>query len=154
LLIVDDLRREGEMADKYRITRRLRLANLLVSALIRLGIGPRSSYLLTTVGRKTGRSRTTPVGLIETEEGRWLVAPYGPVGWVHNVRAAHQALLGRGRRRQRVSVRELAAQQAAPVLHTYVTDVPIVRPYFDVTPDSPIEDFVAEAPRHPVFQLQ
>lgn len=27
------------------------------------------------------------------------------------------------------------------------------RPYFDATPDAPVEHFVAEADRHPVFEL-
>jgi hypothetical protein len=31
--------------------------------------------------------------------------------------------------------------------------VPVVRPFFDVTPGSPLDEFVAEAPRHPVFRL-
>jgi hypothetical protein len=48
---------------------------------------------------------------------------------------------------------ELSPQQAAPVLRAYLMHAPIVRPYFDVTAESPIEDFIAEAPRHPVFTL-
>ena len=42
------------------------------------------SYLLTTRGRKTGRPRTNPVVPVEHDRRRWLVAPYGPVSWVHN----------------------------------------------------------------------
>jgi hypothetical protein len=30
----------------------------------------------------------------------------------------------------------------------------MLRGYFDVTPDSPIEDFEREIPRHPVFLLK
>jgi hypothetical protein len=30
---------------------------------------------------------------------------------------------------------------------------PITRKFFQVTPQSPIEEFIDEAPRHPVFQL-
>jgi hypothetical protein len=29
----------------------------------------------------------------------------------------------------------------------------ITRPYFDVRPESSLDDFAAEAPRHPVFEL-
>jgi hypothetical protein len=50
-------------------------------------------------------------------------------------------------------VEEVAAEQAAPVLRAYLKKVPVVRPFFDVKPGSPIEAFVAEAPRHPVFRL-
>jgi methylthioribose-1-phosphate isomerase len=31
--------------------------------------------------------------------------------------------------------------------------VPVVRPFFDVTPQSDIKDFITEAPRHPVFRI-
>ena len=32
--------------------------------------------------------------------------------------------------------------------------VPVIRPFFDVTPRSGLADFIAEAPRHPVFLLK
>jgi deazaflavin-dependent oxidoreductase (nitroreductase family) len=141
------------VARTYRVTAGLRAANWIVGTLVRRGVGPRSTYLLSVVGRRTRQLRTTPVTLVETDEGRWLVAPYGAVGWVHNVRAAGRATLRRGRRIEEVTVVELGPQQAAPVLRAYMTKARIVRPYFDVTPESPIEAFVAEAPRHPVFAL-
>jgi hypothetical protein len=39
------------------------------------------------------------------------------------------------------------------VLKEYLKQVPIVQPYFDATPDSPLEAYVAEAARHPVFRF-
>lgn len=39
------------------------------------------------------------------------------------------------------------------MLKRYLKSVPVVRPFFDVTPDSSIEEVVREAPRHPVFRL-
>jgi deazaflavin-dependent oxidoreductase (nitroreductase family) len=141
------------VARTYEVTAGLAAGNWIVGMLVRRGVGPRSTYLLGVVGRRTRQLRTTPVTLVETDEGRWLVAPYGAVGWVHNVRAAGHATLRRGRRIEEVTVVELGPQQAAPVLRAYMTKARIVRPYFDVTPESPIEDFVAEAPRHPVFAL-
>ena len=56
---------------------------------------------------------------------RWLVAPYGEVGWVRNARPA----LTRGRRVETVAIRELRPTEAAPVLKRYVTSVPITRPF-------------------------
>ena len=61
--------------------------------------------------------------------------------------------LRRRGRTEAAAVTEVDARAAAPVLQKYLAAIRIVRPYFDVTPDSPIEDFVAEAPRHPVFAL-
>ena len=72
---------------------------------------------------------------------------------MHNVRAAGEVEISRARRSERLHIEEVASQEAAPVLRQYLKRVPVVRPFFDVTPDSPIEEFVTEAPRHPVFRL-
>jgi deazaflavin-dependent oxidoreductase (nitroreductase family) len=125
----------------------------MMRLLLRLGLAPRTTVLLTVPGRRTGRPRSTPVTLIEEDGQRWLVAPYGPVGWVHNARAAGQVQLSRGRRSETVRVKELAPEAAAPILKAYLERVPITRPYFDVTPDAPLAAFAAEAPQHPVFRV-
>jgi deazaflavin-dependent oxidoreductase (nitroreductase family) len=121
--------------------------------LLRLGLAPRTMMLLTVPGRRSGRPRSTPVTLVEEGGQRWLVAPYGPVGWVRNARAAGQVELSRGGRSETVNVQELALEVAAPILKAYVERVPITRPYFDAAPDAPLAAFAAEAPRHPVFQI-
>ena len=141
------------MASTYRLSPGRRAANRVVRLLLRLGLMPGPTYLLTVEGRRTGRPLSTPVTLVEDGGERWLVAPYGDVAWVRNARAAGQVTLTRGRRVERVSIRELSPTDAAPVLRRYVTHVPITRPYFDASPDSPLAAFEAEAPRHPVFAL-
>lgn len=141
------------MAATYRLSPGRRAANRLVRLLLKLGLMPGPTYLLTVPGRRTGRPLSTPVTLVEEGDVRWLVAPYGDVAWVRNARAAGQVTLSRGRHAETVPIRELRAADAAPVLQRYVTRVPITRPYFDATPDSPLAAFEAEAPRHPVFAL-
>ena len=141
------------MAATYRLGVVRRLANTLITALLRIGIGPPRTYLLTVSGRKTGRPLTTPVTLVESDGRRWLVGPYGEVGWVRNVRAAGRVTLSRGRRSERLTATPLGPGDSADVLRRYIREVPITRPFFDVRPDSPREAFVAEAPRHPVFLL-
>jgi deazaflavin-dependent oxidoreductase (nitroreductase family) len=126
--------------------------NALIKLLTRVGLGGRHTYVLTVRGRKTGRAYSTPVTLIEDGE-RWLVAPYGEVGWVRNARAAGRVELSRKGRTETLFVEEVAPEEAAPVLREYLKQVPIVRPYFDVGPDSPLEDFQTEAARHPGFRL-
>lgn len=96
---------------------------------------------------------STPVTLVEERGLRWLVAPYGEVAWVRNARAAGEIILSRGRRAETVTVFELPPEEAAPVLKSYISRVPITRPYFDVTPASDLAAFAAEAPRHPVFRI-
>jgi deazaflavin-dependent oxidoreductase (nitroreductase family) len=123
-----------------------------MSALVRAGLVPRS-YLLITQGRKTGRPRTNPVVPVEHGGRSWLVAPYGPVSWVHNARAAGRVRLTRRRDTRDYAIREVPAGEAGPVLQRYVRLAPSARPYFQAAKDSPVEDFVAEADRHPVFEL-
>lgn len=142
------------MAATYRLTPSRRAANRLVRFLLRLGLMPGPTYLLSVPGRRTGRLLTTPVTLVENGGGRWLVAPYGDVAWVRSARAAGRVTLSRGSRSETLSVRELPAAEAAPVLQRYITRVPITRRYFDARPDSPLAAFVTEAPRHPVFELR
>jgi deazaflavin-dependent oxidoreductase (nitroreductase family) len=141
------------VAKTYTVTGGVRAGNRFMGTLLRLGIGPKPMRLLTTIGRSSGLPRTTPVTLVEGDDGRWLVAPYGPVNWVHNARAAGQVTLRRGQKVETVKVEEATPEQAAPILKRYLTSYRIVRPYFDVTPDSPLEAFAAEAARHPVFRI-
>ena len=141
------------MALQYQRGLARRAVNRLVRGLLRVGLGPRETYLLTVAGRRSGEPRSTPVTLVEEGERRWLVAPYGEVAWVRNLRAAGRATLSRGGRTEAIAVREISAEEAAPVLKWYVTRVPITRPYFDVRPESDLVAFRAEAPRHPVFAI-
>jgi deazaflavin-dependent oxidoreductase (nitroreductase family) len=141
------------MAKAYRLGFWRRGANVLVRGLLRLDLGPRHTYLLTVRGRRTGRVYSTPVTLVEEPGQRWLVAPYGEVGWVRNARAAGEVVLRRGARAERVVVFEAEPAEAAPVLKRYVSQVPITRPFFDATPESSLDTFRAEAARHPVFRI-
>jgi hypothetical protein len=90
---------------------------------------------------------------IEEGDQRWLVAPYGAVDWVRNARVAGQVTLSQGHQSETVHLTELGPEESAPVLKLYLTRTPIVQPYFDAKPTSPLEDFVAEAPKHPVFRI-
>jgi deazaflavin-dependent oxidoreductase (nitroreductase family) len=139
-------------ARQYRPGRGRHVENTIMSALVRAGLVPRS-YLLTTQGRRTGKPRTNPVVPVEHDGRRWLVAPYGPVSWVHNARAAGRVTLTRRRDTRQYAIREVAPEQAAPILKRYVRIATATRRYFLATKDSPVQDFVTEADRHPVFEL-
>jgi deazaflavin-dependent oxidoreductase (nitroreductase family) len=141
------------VAATYRLSATRRAVNALVRTLLLVGLGPPRTFLLTVQGRHTGERRSTPVTLVQTGGQRWLVAPYGAVSWVRNARAAGRVTLSRGWRRETVALTELGPAESAPVLRQYVQEVPITRPFFDATPDAPLEAFVAEAPRHPVFRI-
>ena len=72
---------------------------------------------------------------------------------MRNARAAGSVTLSRGGRSETVRVEEVGSDEAAPVLRTYLRETGLVRKYFDAGPDSPLEAFAAEAPRHPVFRI-
>jgi F420H(2)-dependent quinone reductase len=93
-------------ARQYRPGQSRHVENTIMSALVRAGLVPRS-YLLTTRGRKTGRPYANPVVPVEHDGRRWLVAPYGPVSWVHNARAAGKVTLTRRRDTREYAVREV-----------------------------------------------
>ncbi|MBE3560719.1 MAG: nitroreductase family deazaflavin-dependent oxidoreductase [Ktedonobacteraceae bacterium] len=141
------------MAKTLHLTLVDRIGDALFMALLRAGVKIGTMSLLTVRGRKSGRPHTVPVLLVEQEGKRWLVAPYGEVQWVRNIRAAGTATLTRGRRSEVISVRELEAREAAPILKQYLFKATATRPYFDATKDSPLEAFEHEAVRHPVFQI-
>jgi deazaflavin-dependent oxidoreductase (nitroreductase family) len=139
-------------ARQYRPGRGRHVENTIMNALVRAGLVPRS-YLLTTRGRKTGKPRTNPVVPVEHDGRRWLVAPYGPVSWVHNARAAGRVTLTRRHDTRKYTIREVAPEEAGPILKRYVRIATATRRYFLATKDSPVADFVTEAGRHPVFEL-
>lgn len=128
-----------------------RTGNALVSALARIGVGP--IELLSTRDRAGGRTHTVPVVPVEHDGRRWLVAPYGAVAWVRDARRDRRVRLGYGRKTREYDVREAGAEEAGPVLKRYVAVATKTRAQFRATADSPVDDFVAEAHRHPVFEL-
>ena len=141
------------MAKQYRLGLVRKMINRIVSSRVRQGKMADNIYLLTTLGRKSGLERTTPVNLAEMDGKRYLVSPYGIVGWVHNIRAAPMAELSRGGQVEEISVVEVDAAEAGPVLKKYVQQVSVVRPFFDVDKDDPIAEFTMEAAAHPVFRI-
>ena len=141
------------MSKTYHVNFADRMGAALFIALLRAGVKLGTMSLLTVRGRKSGQPHTVLVLLVEQDGQRWLVAPYGVVQWVRNIRASGTATLTRGRRSEAISVTELPAQQAAPILKQYLFKATAARPYFDATKDSPLEAFELEAARHPVFHI-
>lgn len=136
----------------YHPGRLRRVENAVMSAAVDAGLVPRSS-MLTTVGRRSGQRRRNPVVVVDHDQRRWLVAPYGAVSWVHNARAAGTVEITRCRLPRSYAVREATAVEAGPVLQRYVHLASATRRYFSADRHDPIEAFVAEAGAHPVFEL-
>lgn len=141
------------MAKTYRLGRANRLINRLFRVLTRLGLGASYRHILTVPGRKSGRLYSTPVDVTEHDGNRYLVAGYGPAGWVQNARAAGEVTLSRGRQTARFGVVEAGPEEAIPVLRKYIAEIRVTRAYFDAAPDSPDDAIAAELQRHAVFRL-
>ena len=138
----------------YRLTLARRALNRLVRFWIRLGLPPRKYHMLTVKGRRSGALHSTPVSVVQIDEQRWLVAPYGQRSWVKNARVAGQVTLSRGVISEDVGVQEEHyPERCAPVLKRYFDQEPITRRFFDAKVGAPDEAFAAEAHRHPVFRI-
>jgi len=140
----------------FEMTGQMRRGTNMIAGLLRSGLPLGPLMLLSVRGRKTGVERTTPVAVLRYQGDRWLVAAFGEVGWVRNIRASGAATLIRGRRAEPIRVVKLKPAEAAPVLKQYFKTfriVPFMRPYFEVTPDAPLADYQREALNHPVFRI-
>ncbi|MDQ6675264.1 MAG: nitroreductase family deazaflavin-dependent oxidoreductase [Chloroflexota bacterium] len=143
------------MAKQFKYTFVFKAGNVFTKSLLALGISFNGSALLTVPGRKTGKPHSTPVTLIEFEGQRYLQSPFGNVQWVRNLRAAGKASLSWGRRRESVIATELSPEQAAPVIKSLLGHAPkMIRDYFDVTPESSLEEVIRDAPNHAVFAIR
>jgi deazaflavin-dependent oxidoreductase (nitroreductase family) len=128
---------------------------VMLGRMLRKGKGPDFMRLLTVTGRRSGEPRTTPVVPVQENDRIWLVAPFGEVDWVRNVRAAGRLELARGADHTTYEAHELGSHDAVPVLRTYLSmpSERFVRRDFEVTSSSSDEAIAAEALRHPVFAL-
>jgi deazaflavin-dependent oxidoreductase (nitroreductase family) len=142
----------------------------LMRLALRRGLPTEPNVLLTIPGRVTGRPRSTPVALWGLGN-RWFVqASFGEVNWVRNLRASGEAVIRRGSWLQTVHATELAPAEAGRLMHDALAGFrrrrllrfllgATVRPpaailhRYRLRIDERLEDYVAEAGRHPLFEL-
>jgi deazaflavin-dependent oxidoreductase (nitroreductase family) len=157
------------MAKQYRVNAFVRLNNAVISSMVRRGRKVGSFSLLTVRGRKSGKPIATPLAIFIQDQKRYLIASYGIVNWVRNLRAAGgEAALVRGRNSEKICAIELEKDTAALVLREALRSGPpgvpavifrvyralMVLPYLDVTENSSLEEFEQEVLTHPVFLVQ
>lgn len=137
------------------------MLNPLIKRLLMMGLPFGPMILLTVRGRKSGQPHTTPVGIFHREGHEYLFGTFGDVNWVRNLRAAGTATLARGRRERVVSAVELPREDTALVLRDVVAPYLkmslaglVTRPYFVVPPHATMAYFIAEAGRHPIFEVR
>jgi deazaflavin-dependent oxidoreductase (nitroreductase family) len=130
--------------------------NRIVAALTRLGLSVWGSRVLEVRGRNSGQWRRTPVNLLTHEGMRYLVAPRGETQWVRNLRASGEGRLCLGRRCEPfMAVEVVEPAGKAQILRAYLKRWKAeVGVFFEgVGPDSPEEELLRVAPRHPVFRI-
>lgn len=141
----------------------VRYSNPLTRALLRLGVPMGPNLLLTVRGRTTGLPRTAPVAVVETEGRRLIIAAYGEVNWVRNLRAAGEADIEVHGRKVHVTATELSGADAktfyGETMPAFVARFPRIgrlfaRILFGLIGPEVLNDPVRAAALHPVFELQ
>lgn len=148
----------------------LRLANPIFSWYLGVGLPGGPNALLTVPGRSSGRLYGTPVAVLQVQDRRFVQAAFGEVSWVRNLRAAGRARLTKGRHTAFLDAVELSPEAAATIMRDALVPYrrsqllrtvvePTTRPpvgvlqYFRVQVDETLEAYIAEARRHPLFEL-
>lgn len=158
----------GRVAGRF-----LRLVNPLTRRLISAGLPTGApNVLLTTRGRRSGRFRTVPLGLLELDDRRFVQASYGEGGWVANLRAGGEATLTYpGGHPIPVQAFELTAAEGAVILQRALERYrrsrflgavlgPRFRPpvgvllSLGVRIDDTLDQYTADAASHPLFELR
>jgi deazaflavin-dependent oxidoreductase (nitroreductase family) len=134
--------------------------NPLVRRLLAIGVPMGPNVLMTVRGRKSGKAYTFPVATLEVEGRQFLFSPFGDVQWVHNLRAAGEATIRRGRTDHRMTAVELTPEAAAPFLEAGLRPVlrtplfgSMIAGWYGIGRSSTSADYLAAARLHPAFAL-
>ena len=130
-----------------------KLFNQVFGFLAGLGFAPSFIYLLQVKGRKSGKTYSTAVNMMDFRGKQYLVAPRGRTQWVKNAEASGEVTLKRGQRRS-FRLRTLSDTEKAEVLKEYLVRYKsAVQRFFPVQPDAGIDAFAKIAKDYPAFEL-
>ena len=141
----------------------VRFSNPLTRRLLRLGVPIGPNLLLTVRGRTSGLPRTAPVAVVEIEGRRLVIAAYGNVNWVRNLRAAGEADIHVRGRKEHVTATELSLAEATKfygeTMPAFVAAFPrlgrfFARILFGLVGPEVLNNPPRAAALHPVFELQ
>jgi deazaflavin-dependent oxidoreductase (nitroreductase family) len=140
------------MAKQYHVTSKVRVMNSVVRFMSKRGKGPASQLAVT--GRTSGERRVVVVTPVHIDDTTYIVAPYGAVAWVLNIRANPKVTLSRGGATFRFTAAEADKEEAGKVLARYYADnAKHVGTFMDIPGEHTIMDFTAVVDQYPVFKL-
>jgi deazaflavin-dependent oxidoreductase (nitroreductase family) len=93
----------------------------------RVGIplfGKEGPLILTVVGRKSGKPRSTPITPMIVDGKRYVVGGFPGADWVRNAQANPNAVLTKGRRSEQVRMVEMSVDEARPLLRLFPVEIP------------------------------
>ncbi len=133
-----------------------RVMNPIVSGLARIGISIRGSRVLEVRGRTSGEWRSVPVNPLTAGGQEFLVAPRGTTQWVRNLRVAGEGRLRKGRTTRSFVAEEVADEDKAAVLRSYLDRWGFeVGHFFEgIDKNSTTAELDAIAPGFPVFRIR
>jgi deazaflavin-dependent oxidoreductase (nitroreductase family) len=117
------------------------------------------TVILEVKGRRSGELRSLPVTWVEQEGERYLVTmPGHEPQWAKNLRAAGgDVVLRHGNWRSPAHLRELPANERAPILRAWYTVTGISGPprrHFKLRRSATIREFERIAADHPVYRIE
>lgn len=147
------------MADNIRPPWWLKPMNKIFMGAQRVGIplfGKEGPLVLTVIGRKSGKPRSTPITPMVVDGKRYVVGGFPGADWVRNAQANPNAVLTRGRSSEQVRMVEMPVVEARPLLRVFPVEVPTGVNFMKnaglVTDGTP-EEFEALAGRCAVFRF-
>ncbi|OAN32504.1 nitroreductase/quinone reductase family protein [Mycolicibacterium iranicum] len=144
------------MAERIRPPWWLKYVNKAMIAVNKTGLLKDGPVVLTVTGRKSGRPRSTPITPFEVDGRRYVVGGLPGSDWVRNAQVNPNAVLVRGKTRQRVRMVELPLEEARPLLRQFPILVPTGVGFMKnaglVTGPNP-DEFESLAGRCPVFRF-
>lgn len=144
------------MAERIRPPWWLKYVNKAMIAVNKTGLLKDGPVVLTVTGRKSGQPRSTPITPFEVDGRRYVVGGLPGSDWVRNAQANPDAVLVRGKIRERVRMVELPVDEARPLLRQFPILVPTGVGFMKnaglVTGPNP-DEFESLAGRCPVFRF-
>lgn len=111
--------------------------------------------ILETRGRASGRSRYTPLGVLQSGGSWWLIAPERGRDWVRNLLAHPGCAVMAGNQYHARNAVPIEDRQGAVIVARYlsVASAPWARQAFPVGPNTAEVEIVAHMPAMAVFRL-